>query len=274
MNDGKREHQPKGRRTTKPVASKAPAISRAVAILRLLGDRPLGVQSIARELGLVPSTCLHVLRALASEGLVSVDPITKVYSLEAGILALAQRWFTRNRFVTLAQPLLDQISREFNVTTVGLRIFGDEESIVVALSQWHTSIQLSTQIGSRFPAFAGATGRCLAAFGDYSEAELRGHFKTQHWDNKLTFGKWKLQVAETRAQGFSIDEGNYISGATVILAPVWEAGSNLNHAVLAFGISDALKRTRPALEVAVLTASRTLSNQLSGEAEVSHGKML
>ena len=49
--------------------SKAPAISRAAAVMRLLGksDTPLGVQSIARELGLVPSTCLHVLRALVAE---------------------------------------------------------------------------------------------------------------------------------------------------------------------------------------------------------------
>ena len=38
--------------------SKAPAISRAAAILRLLGkrDAPLGVQAIERELGLVPRT--------------------------------------------------------------------------------------------------------------------------------------------------------------------------------------------------------------------------
>src|SRR5437667_132646 len=41
-------------------ASKAPAISRAAAVLRVLGesDTPLGVHSIARELGLVPSTCI------------------------------------------------------------------------------------------------------------------------------------------------------------------------------------------------------------------------
>jgi DNA-binding IclR family transcriptional regulator len=58
--------------------SKAPAISRAAAVLRLLGksDVPLGVQVIARELGLVPSTCLHVLRALVAEEFVSFDSAT------------------------------------------------------------------------------------------------------------------------------------------------------------------------------------------------------
>src|SRR5882757_6020451 len=87
-------------------ASKAPAISRAAAVLRLLGksDTPLGVQSIARELGLVPSTCLHVLRALVAEEFVSSDSDTKRYALEAGVLTLARHWLRRNQFNNLAQP--------------------------------------------------------------------------------------------------------------------------------------------------------------------------
>src|SRR5271155_4387545 len=86
-------------------ASKAPAISRAAAVLRLLGksDTPLGVQSIARELGLVPSTCLYVLRALVAEELVAFDPDTKRYSLEAGVLTLARHWLRRNQLNDLAQ---------------------------------------------------------------------------------------------------------------------------------------------------------------------------
>src|SRR3984893_6014173 len=79
-------------------ASKAPAISRAAAVLRLLGksDVRLGLQSVAGELGLVPSTCLHVLRALVAEEFVSFDRDAKRYSLEAGVLTLARHWLRRN----------------------------------------------------------------------------------------------------------------------------------------------------------------------------------
>ena len=117
--------------------SKAPAISRAAAILRLLGksDAPLGVQSIARELGLVPSTCLHVLRALVTEEFVSFDSDTKRYSLEAGVLTLARHWLRRNRFNDLAQPLLDRMGQTFDVTMLGVQIVGLDHIIVVAVSQ-------------------------------------------------------------------------------------------------------------------------------------------
>ena len=77
--------------------SKAPAISRAAAVLRLLGKtaQPMGVNAIARELGLVPSTCLYVLRALVEEELVAFDENTKRYTLEAGVLSLARGWLRR-----------------------------------------------------------------------------------------------------------------------------------------------------------------------------------
>ena len=69
-----------------------PAVARSIAILRLLGRtrQPMNVKSISDELQLVPSTCLHILRALAAERLVSVDPASKRYKLGAGILALAR----------------------------------------------------------------------------------------------------------------------------------------------------------------------------------------
>ena len=56
-------------------AGPVPAVTRAIAILRLLGRSrtPMGVKAIAQALGLVPSTCLHILRALVSEQLVKVD---------------------------------------------------------------------------------------------------------------------------------------------------------------------------------------------------------
>jgi len=67
-------------------------------------------------------------------------------------------------------------------------------------------------------------------------------------------------------RGFAVDAGNYISGVTVVAAPVWRAPGKLSHALVATGIGSALKRTGlPALQDALLSAAQTLSNQLGGE---------
>lgn len=269
MSDQRQRRPPPDRELARAVkASKAPAISRAAAVLRLLGksEGPLGMQSIARELGLVPSTCLYVLRALVAEEFVSFDPQTKRYALEAGVLTLARHWLRRNRFNDLAQPLLDRISQDFDATVLGVHIVGLEHIIVVAVSQSGHNFQLSTQIGSRFPALISATGRCIAAFGDHSEAELEARFKTLRWDEPPTFDEWKAQVRQTRTQGFAVDAGHYISGVTVVAAPVWKTRAKLSHALVAIGIGSGLKRAGlPALQATLLAAAQTLSNQLSGE---------
>jgi DNA-binding IclR family transcriptional regulator len=267
MEDERRSRRPDRALAKAVKASKAPAISRASAVLRLLGksDIPLGVQSIARELRLVPSTCLHVLRALVAEELVSLDPETKRYSLEAGVLTLARHWLRRNRFNDLAQPVLDRIGRDFDVTMLGVHIVGLDHIIVVAVSQSGHSLQLSAQIGSRFPALISATGRCIAAFGNHPEADLEERFSTLRWDNPPTFDEWKAQVRQTRTRGFAVDSGSYISGVTVVAAPVFGAHLRLSHALVAVGIGNGLRRQGlDALQSALLSAAHTLSKQLSG----------
>ena len=175
--------------------SKAPAISRAAAVLRLLGrsEGPLGLNVIARDLGLVPSTCLYVLRALVAEELVSFDPDTKRYALASGVLTLARGWLRRDEFASLAQAPLDRLSREFGVTMLGVEIFGIDHIIAVAVSQGSAGFQLATQVGSRFPALISATGRCIAAFGGHDEAILRARFEGLRWDEPPAFGQWMEQ---------------------------------------------------------------------------------
>ena len=247
--------------------SKAPAISRAAAVLRLLGksDTPLALNTIARQLGLVPSTCLYVLRALTAEDLVAFDPDTKRYALEAGVLTLARQWLRRNEFADLVQPALDRIASEFDVTALGVQILGLDKIVAVAVSRAGGNLRVASQVGSRFPALISATGRCIAAFGDYPEAQLRERFDRLIWDNPPSFEQWLEQVAETRVQGFGIDDGNYISGVTVLAAPVWKARGRPSHALVTLGIGSALKRSGLAeLQTALCAAAATITRQLGG----------
>ena len=117
------------------------------------------------------------------------------------MLTLARQWLRRDRFADLAQPVLDRIAREFGVTMLGVQIVGLDHIIVVAPSQVGGSFQLSAQVGSRFPALISATGRCIAAFGGYREADLAARFATLRWDDPPSFAEWQAQVAETRDEG-------------------------------------------------------------------------
>jgi DNA-binding IclR family transcriptional regulator len=247
---------------------KAPAIARAAAILRLLGksEAPLGVNHIARALGLVPSTCLYVLRALAAEELVAFDPDTKRYSLDAGVLTFARGWLRRNQFADVAQPLIDRMARHHNVTMLSVQIVGLEHIVVVGTAQGGANFQLSAEVGSRFPALISATGRCIAAFGGYPATELQSRFDTLRWDNPPDYPEWIKQVAQTRTQGFAVDAGNYIAGVTVIAAAVLKGARRPTHALVAVGISGAIKRAGVrTIGEDLFAAARSVSERLNAD---------
>ena len=253
--------------TDGPRVRAVPAVTRALAILRLLGRSrtPLGVKAIARELGLVPSTALHILRALVSEGLVRVDAGTKHYSLGIGMLSLARAVLENSGFTSLVQPDLDVLSARYGVTAIGLELIGLEHMVVVALSRSHTPIRLHVDVGSRFPALISATGRCVAAFGAHAPADVKRHFRLLQWQNAPTWETWWCKEVEAaRRQGYSIDRGNYIGGVTVVAVPVPTSRPSLSHSIAAVGLANQLDRTAAvALARDMQKAAATVAAQLS-----------
>ncbi len=94
----------------------------------------MGVNAIAQALEMIPSTCLHILRVLAAEGLVVSDPATKRYSPGPGLLVLARGVGGPGSFGALAQPALDGLTAQFGLTAIGVEAVGLESMIVIAMA--------------------------------------------------------------------------------------------------------------------------------------------
>lgn len=250
---------------SEPRIRPVPAVARAIAIMRLLGRtrEPMNVKSIADELGLVPSTCLHILRALTAERLVSFDPASKRYKLGAGILALARGVMESDPFAQAAQPILNDIADKWKVTAIGVEVVDIHYIIVTALADSKLPFRLHVDIGSRFPALISASGRLVGAFGGYSESELKAKFDTLRWQTPLSFSTWLKEVEEARHAGYSTDNGNYIGGITIIAVPVLDAYQRITHTIVTAGILNQLSTDESGALIEQLQASAaTLSHQL------------
>lgn len=225
-----------------PVIRQVPALSRGVAILRLLAgsEVPLGVHDIARTLQLVPSTCLHILRVLASERLIAMDPRTKKYAVAAGLVALARSALRHNAFPGLVQADLDELSALYGATAIAVEASGLDHMIAVALARSPSPLQLQVEIGSRFPALISATGRCIAAFGHHPWAEIKARFHKLQWHAPPTLAHWQAEVRATRELGFAIDDGQYIRGVSIVAAPIIMPNGSVNALVLV-GLSEQMR---------------------------------
>lgn len=225
-----------------PRVRPVPAVTRSIAILRLLGrsTEPLTLKAISQELGMVTSTCLHILRVLVEEGLVKVDTATKRYGLGVGMLALARSVIESSPFASLVQPVLDRLSSSWNVTAIGVEISGIDHMVVLALSRSRAPFRLHVDVGSRFPALLSATGRLVAAFTELAPKEVERRFKALRWEQPPDLEAWQKEVQAVQRKGFSIDRGNYISGVVVIAVPVFDAQGRLTHSLVAAGVGDQL----------------------------------
>lgn len=222
--------------------SGAPAVTRAAGVLRLLArsETPLGVNMIAKTLDLVPSTCLHVLRALTAEGFVQVDPDSKRYSLDVGLLPIAYRLMRQDDFSQRAAPILSDVARRFDVTAIGVRVTGLRHMVVVAVRQPETAFRLHVDVGSHFPGLISATGRCNAAFGGHDATDLKQAFERLKWDSPPGYAQWKREVADVREAGFSVDAGSYMRGVAIVAAPVLDRHGQMSHGLTAIGLSERL----------------------------------
>ena len=248
------------------------AVHRAVQILHFLGsvDGPAGVHEIARALDIVPSTCLHILRSLAHEGMVTVDPRSKRYGLGPTVLQLAQTMVGTNDFIRAVQPVLDRIAANHNITTAATWLDGKERVIVVAKSEVPSNVSITIRIGSRFPMLISAIGMCLAGNAKVPIADLSRHFDRLKWQNPPGYRRWLEDVGRAAERGYAVDAGYYIHGVTVLAAPVFDTGGGLNRFLVALGFSQQLEgAASTALAHDLQQAAASLSNRYAPLAAAS-----
>ncbi len=228
-----------------------------------LGRHPegLALSRVARDLDVLPSTCLHILRELVAARLVAFDPEAKLYRLGSGVLTLARQLTHQNRFVQVTQPVLNRLSREFHVGASAQERDGDDEMVVVAAASVLPGDMVSP--GARTPLFTSASGRLMAAFNDFTEAELRQRFARARWQDAPHIDDWFKDVRAARRAGYASDEGHFRKGITAIAGPVFNLEGRVDRAISITAVSAQLDtKTRKQLAGIVQQAAAEVTQAL------------
>jgi DNA-binding IclR family transcriptional regulator len=251
---------------TNDSAGRAPAVTRAAKILKLLANQRegLGVSDIARKVDLVPSTCFHVLRALVEEGFIAFDSERKTYRTSIGLLSLVRASLASSGFQHAVQPQLDRMAARHQLTALAVELDNFARMVVVAISRASNIVSLHVNVGSRFPSLLSATGRCVAAESGLSKAQLKQGFKGLRWERAPKFEDWYAEVKLASSEKVAIDKGNYARGITVLATLLPKTAENVTRGVALIGLdhqmSDALLVQ---LRDEILDAAREVSIQLS-----------
>jgi len=179
-----------------------------------------------------------------NENLVQVDTESKKYQLGTGLISLARSVINKSDFASLVQPTLDEISKKWGVTAMGVEVSSNQHIVVMALSKVESPFRLHVDVGSRFPTLVSATGRLAAAFSNQSWEELELKFKKIRWDKPIKFKDWKSQVELAHKKGFSVDKDNYINGITLIATPILNQDMLITHTLVVASLSNNLSEKK------------------------------
>jgi len=208
----------------KSAARGGQSITRAVAILRVLAkhtEQGGRLSQIARETKLHVATCHRILSILAQEGLVTHDPITKIYQLGLELYRLgsaAQQFSIRGRLRGALENLAEEIE-----DTVFLMIRSGNDSLCVDRVEGRYPIRtVPVEIGSRRPLGFGPGSLALIAFlpEDAFEKIVQAN-KSRYLHYKLRVGNIRDLAAKGRQEGYVLSDGVFHQNVVSLGVPIF-----------------------------------------------------
>jgi DNA-binding IclR family transcriptional regulator len=147
------------------------AVERALAVLEVLAEspEPLGVNEVARRLGIAASSASRLLGTLAGHGLVERVEPTGRYRLGVRLLQLGTRVLQRLDVRTVARPVLERVEAATRETAT-LSLPAGGEGVTVDHVPSRRSVRSAALIGRPSVANATAVGKVVLAFGEGPDA--------------------------------------------------------------------------------------------------------
>lgn len=246
----------------------SPAVVQAAQILFSLASSDssrMSITEISRDVGISASKAHNILEALQISGLVKRGTGGKGYALGTGILTLSRKVIDDLVPARLAEPLLEELTKETRCTSVFGMISGNRV-YVAANREAGDNLRVVMRTGHTLPISFGAHGKAIAAFvppAEYKDLMKQPDLFFHGEPDRLDRPRLEREIAQCRKDGFSLDCGDVARGITVVAAPV----SGVNNTPVGFIEIFVLASVETArgFGPAVVRIANNLSEQMGAE---------
>ena len=242
------------------------SLARAFSILEEVARSRDGINlaDLSRKVGLHNSTTFHLVKTMVSLGYIRQIKDDKRYRIGRPLFALAANALDEIEMVSLATPVLEDLSRETGESGHFAVPMGDSV-VVIARTAGAGAFQLTERVGVVRPAYCTALGKVILA--TLKPEQLDGFFKRVELapvtPNSITDAAvLRRNLDEVRQSGIAFDDGEFNPEVRCIAVPVKDFTGKIMGAV---GISGPIWRLNiQALQgraQAVQAAARRLSTE-------------
>jgi IclR family acetate operon transcriptional repressor len=202
------------------------SVVRALALLDELRDSelPLGVNELARRIGVNASTASRLLSTLESAGMVEREE-GGPFRLGLALVTLADRVLSRLDLQGLARPVLVELMKSTGETAT-LSLPGEREAITVDSVPSRASVVSMARLGRPSPSHASAVGKVMLAFG--GGPLPRAGDLIALTDRTITDrATLAAEVSGVRRQGYATVLGEREVDVNAVAAPVFDRSGEL-----------------------------------------------
>jgi IclR family transcriptional regulator, KDG regulon repressor len=200
------------------------SIERAFAILEEVVRHRGGIRlgDLSKRVGLHNSTTFHLVKTMVTLGYVRQLKDSKRYRVGRPLFALAASSLDDVEMVSMATPILEDLSRETGESGHFAVRMGDS-IVVIARTSGSGAFQLTYRVGVIRPAHCTALGKIVLAalrpeqLEHYLErAELKPHTPK----SIVEVGALRQEIEEIRRAGIAYDDGEFDAELRCVAVPV------------------------------------------------------
>lgn len=248
------------------------SLGRAFAILEEVARNRDGIAlaDLSKRVGLHNSTTFHLVKTMVSLGYIRQMKDSKRYRVGRPLFALAASALDEIEMVSLATPVLEDLSRETGESSHFAVRMGDSV-VVIARTSGPGAFQLLDRVGVVRPAHCTALGKViLAALRPDQLGRVLDRAELKPLTPKTIVERKALeqQIEEIRRSGIAFDDGEFDPEVRCVAVPVRDF---TGHVIGAIGISGPIWRlsiqTLQSRAKAVQAAAERLSAEFGAPAE-------
>lgn len=190
-------------------------------------DGDVSIRDIADECLISKSTLHRVLQAMKDEGWVYQDGDNS-YRIGLSLLVLASQSRLRLELVRQLQPIMKHIL-EYTYQTVILSVLDKKQSVCLHTIESNKRIRIDSQVGSRGPLHAGASGKLLLAFGteELFYEVVNGQLERFTPFTLTDPEKLRSEIEKIRNDRYAVSIEELDPGASAIAVPILDKRGSL-----------------------------------------------
>ncbi len=213
--------------------SASPAVESSIKILKYLSRRISNhctLTQLSSALDINKSTCLRILRTMCDEDILSYNKETKTYSLGIRLIMLGSRAAEYTDYINLAQPYLNKLMQETNMTAMLLRPLDEKRvSNIATVESSNNLIQVNLRVGDWYKTTSVASGICLLAYWDESKiketVESSNGFGSDDFPHSIqNYEDLQKAIDMVHQQGFCVTREQYSQKPLIVTvaAPIYD----------------------------------------------------